>query len=540
MSSRAPNVLLIITDQQRADHLGCAGHPLLRTPHIDALAQRGTRATCFHAASTTCMSNRATLMTGRLPSLHGVVHNGINLSRDHATFVELLRAAGYATAMIGKSHLQSFGYDGPVRRRWTNDNGGQPPPPELIDARKRQRVGQGYGDEWTPDWRSGARSAVQTPYYGFDHVELATLHGDQVHGDYAAWLARRHPAPDTLRGRANALPDARYSAPQAWRTAMPEALYPSTWVGERAQAWLRQHAQRGSDAPPFFLKVSFPDPHHPFTPPGHFWDLYRPEDVALPPSFETPGDSQLIADVQRYTREGGSREGYGAFGVSPREGQEILALSFGMIALIDEQVGRITATLRELGLDDDTVIIFTSDHGDMMGDHGMVLKGAMHFSGLTRVPFIWRDTAAATAPATPAVLHLPCGTLDIAQTVLARCGLAPYNGMQGINLLPWLQNPQRPHHPAPERPGVIIESEPVVLPHGRTRRYRLRSLANQHWRLTISNLESLCELYDLRADPLEQHNLWHERPAERGELSARLLIELSELADRSPLPTAIA
>lgn len=539
MTSKRPNVLLIVTDQQRADHLGCAGHPLLRTPHIDALAAQGVRASRFHAASTTCMSNRATLMTGRLPSLHGVVHNGVDLSREHTTFVELLRAAGYATALIGKSHLQSFGYDGPLRRRWSSGDSGTPPPENLRDARKNTRSGHGYGNEWTPDWRSGARDRVDTPYYGFGHVELATFHGDQVDGDYARWLAERHPEPHTLRGRDNARPDARYSAPQAWRTAMPESLYPSTWVGERGEAWLREHARQAQDPTdpsdqPFFLQVSFPDPHHPFTPPGRFWDLYRPEDVALPASFHTPGDSRLVEDVLRYTRDGGSREGYGAFGVSERECREVLALTFGMIALIDEQVGRLMATLRELGLDKNTVVVFTSDHGDMMGDHGMVLKGAMHFDGLTRVPFIWRDPV---SPVSGTVADLPCGTLDIARTVLARCGLAPFNGMQGLDLLPWLENPDRPD---PERPGVIVESEPVVLPHGRTRRYRLRSLVNRDWRLTVSNLPELCELYDLREDPQERHNQWQARAAERGELCSRLLVELSEQADRSPLPTAIA
>lgn len=533
MTSSRPNVLLIVTDQQRADHLGCAGHPLLRTPDIDALARDGVRATRFYAASPVCMANRATLMTGRLPAQHGVVHNGINLSRDHTTFVELLRAAGYATALVGKSHLQSFGYDGPLRRGWTNVNGGTPPPPALLDARKRQRTGEGYGDEWTPDWRSGARTRVDTPYYGFDHVELATLHGDQVHGDYARWLEQRHPSPETLRGRTNAIADPRYGAPQAWRTAMPESLYPTTWVGERGCAWLRDHAKRAGKQP-FFIQVSFPDPHHPFTPPGRFWDMYRPEDVVLPDSFYAPGDSQLVRDVQRYTREGGSREGYGAFGVSQRECREIQALTFGMIALIDEQVGRLRQTLRELGLDNDTVVIFTSDHGDMMGDHGMVLKGAMHFDGLTRVPFIWRDPA---GNARGVVMDQPCGTVDMAQTILARCGLAPFNGMQGMNLLPWLCDPASA---PPARPGVIVESEPVILPHGRTRPYRLRSIVSRDWRLTVSNLRELCELYHLATDPHEQHNLWHERPAERAELCSQLLIEMSELADRSPLPSAIA
>lgn len=534
MTTRAPNVLMIVTDQQRADHLGCAGNSVLRTPHIDSLAQAGVRATRFHAASTTCMSNRATLMTGRLPSLHGVVHNGINLSRDHTTFVELLRAGGYATALIGKSHLQSFGYDGPARRRWVHANDGAEPPAALRDAHKNLRSGDDYLNEWTPDWRSGRRTHVTTPYYGFEHVELATFHGDQVDGDYARWLAQRHPDPARLRGRANALPSPGYSAPQAWRTAMPEELYPSAWIGERGCQWLREHV-RQAHGKPFFLNISFPDPHHPFTPPGRYWDLYRPEDMRLPQSFHEPGSSQLLKDVHRYSREGGSREGYGAYAVSERECQETMALTYGMVSMIDDQVGRLLQTLRELSLDEDTVILYTSDHGDMMGDHGIVLKGAMHFDGLTRVPFIWRD------PATPAgnqTVDTACGTADIAQTILARCGLAPYNGMQGANLLPLLAAPDANRQLS--RPGVMVESEPVVLPHGRTRRYRLRSLINADWRLTLSNLPELCELYDLRTDPLEQHNLWDVRLAERGQLCAQLLMELSEQADCSPLPTAIA
>ena len=529
-----PNILLIVTDQQRANHLGCAAHPLLQTPYIDSLAAAGVRATRFHAASTTCMSNRATLMTGRMPSLHGVIHNGINLSRDHVTFVDLFKAAGYETSLIGKSHFQAFGYDSPQRRQWTNTNGGTPPPEELIDASRTHRAEAGlYDNEWTPDWLQGRRHSVGLPYYGFDHVELATLHGDQVQGDYANWLNARHPGANALRGRENALPDSRYNAPQAWRTGLPENLYPSYWVGERACHWLDQYVER-SGSRPFLLKLSFPDPHHPFTPPGRFWDLYNPQKIELPSSFLSPGNSVFVSDVKRYTREGGSRDGYGAFNVSPRECQEILALTFGMISFVDQQVGRVLNHLKHLGLEQNTVIVFTSDHGDMMGDHGMVLKGAMHFDGLTRVPFIWRDPQSSVLGS---LMEYPASTLDIAQTLLDRCGLAPFNGMQGLSLLPWLTHPT---NRGPERPGVFVESEPVILPHGRTIRYRLRSLISSEWRITISNVAELCELYDLQSDPLEQHNVWNENTEMRANMCLQMLIASADQADRSPLPAAVA
>src|SRR5690606_11459367 len=126
-----------VTDQHRADHLGCYGNTIVRTPNIDALASRGRRFDRFYVASPVCMANRATMLTGRMPSLHGVRHNGIALSTDATTFVELLRNKGYRTGLIGKSHLQNFGHDAPNRRQWTNANGGEPPADNLKDASKR-------------------------------------------------------------------------------------------------------------------------------------------------------------------------------------------------------------------------------------------------------------------------------------------------------------------------------------------------------------------------------------------------------------------
>src|SRR5690606_34225300 len=147
-------------------------------------------------------------------------------SVDATTFVDLLRGAGYSTALIGKSHLQNFGHDAPNRRRWSNINGGEVPEATLLDASKRPRRGREYDNEWTPFWEQDADYRVQVPFYGFDHVELCTFHGDEVGGDYSRWLEARHPGSAALRGPENAIPDDRYSAPQAWRTRIPEELYP--------------------------------------------------------------------------------------------------------------------------------------------------------------------------------------------------------------------------------------------------------------------------------------------------------------------------
>ena len=108
-----PNFVLFITDQHRVDYLSCYGHPVLKTPHIDSIAAHGTCFDRFYVATPVCMPNRATLMTGRMPSVHGVRHNGIPLSLDATTFADMLRVSGYRTAMVGKSHLQNMTGDPP-------------------------------------------------------------------------------------------------------------------------------------------------------------------------------------------------------------------------------------------------------------------------------------------------------------------------------------------------------------------------------------------------------------------------------------------
>src|SRR4051812_28818999 len=166
-----PNFLLFITDQHRADFLGCYGHPVLRTPHIDSIAARGTAMDKFYVASPVCMPNRASLMTGRMPSAHGVRANGIPLSRDSVTFVDLLAAAGYRTALVGKSHLQNFTGAGPLFTPPSPAEDLRKPPANFAQARNVGLSGPRYDEENPKEWNAGKRS-VTTPFYGFQHVDL--------------------------------------------------------------------------------------------------------------------------------------------------------------------------------------------------------------------------------------------------------------------------------------------------------------------------------------------------------------------------------
>ena len=433
MATERPNFLFIITDQQCADHVGCYGNTVLETPQIDATAARGLAFDRFYVSCPICMRNRATLMTGRMPSVNGVMANGQPLPRDSSTFVDVLRAGGYRTALLGKSHLQNMVFHPIEDWNYPPRPGGTPPPPAFADAYRRDLDAEEYAFERSDLWRKDPNRVVATPYYGFETVRFANMHGDGVQGHYTGWLAARHNDPDSLRGRANALADDRFNAPQAWRTAMPEELYPTRYVEELTLDYLDDYA-KGERDDPFFIQCSFTDPHHPFTPPGRYWGMYDAADVAAPASLGArhssppPFQERLLAQLANGTAE---REKVAAFGVDAREARDIIALTYAMIAMIDDAIGRILARLEALGLARDTVVVFTSDHGDLMGDHGLMLKHCFHQEGLVRVPFIWADPDAPV----PARNELLAGTLDIAATILARAGLAPYHGMQGHDVV---------------------------------------------------------------------------------------------------------
>jgi arylsulfatase A-like enzyme len=527
-----PNFLLIMTDQQRADHLGCYGHRILRTPHIDTLAARGVAFDRFHVASPICMPNRATLMTGRMPSVHGVRHNGIPLSLGATTFAELMRVAGWRTAMVGKSHLQNMIDKPPVV-----PDGRDPAlqrPPAALDEAGVPPPGR-YDQEFGVRWRRDPGRTVDLPYYGFEQVDLAIEHGDQVDGHYSGWLAARTKDPDALRGPENALPAPGYGAPQVWRTRVPEALYPTSYVAEKTIERLEEFAR--TPERPFLLKCSFPDPHHPFTPPGRYFDLYRPDDMALPESWSfdrgrAPPHVQHLLDE----RDAGTRQANTPmpFACTEREAREATALTFGMITMIDDAVGRILARLTALGLADNTVVIFTSDHGDFMGDHQLLLKGPIHYDSITRVAFIWADPAGTGAGTRRAAL---AGTIDIAPTILARAGLAPFNGMQGRSLQPVIDGATDTF-----RNALLIEEEGQRVYMGFPRRVRMKSLVTERWRLSIYDDVAWGELYDLQEDPHALVNRWDDVGA-RDALRAvqdRMLREMIAVSETSPRPSALA
>ncbi|MEL6752282.1 MAG: sulfatase-like hydrolase/transferase, partial [Pseudomonadota bacterium] len=492
-----------------------------RRQRVNVRRAHGRRWERFYVANPICMPNRASIMTGRMSSLHGARHNGIPLSRDHTTFVDLLRDAGYRTGLIGKSHLQSF-TGLPATNRYKPDPERHTPSEPLRDAVKRNRHSPDYDLEVVPNWDRPLAERMGDDFYGFEHVEVAADHADAASGDYLLWARSKRADFDTLVGPENALPDNRIDAPQAWRTAVPEELYSTSWIAERAEAFLADRAAQEDE--PFFLQMSFPDPHHPFTPPGRYWDMYDPNDIPLPHSFGK-GDLPPLR-AMREAMENGSdpRDNQSPFAVTEEEARQLIALTYGSITMIDDAIGRVLAQLETSGLADDTVVIFTTDHGDYMGDHGLMLKLLLHYQGTIRVPFIWSDPADATVGATIDAL---ASSIDIASTILAHAGIQPFNGIQGRDLL---------GAEAPD--AIIVEEDSQRSMTGFERMQRVRTLVTDRYRMSLRQNENWDELYDLQEDPHELDNRYDD-PAMadvRHVLTERMVRRMIELQDRSPLP----
>jgi arylsulfatase A-like enzyme len=526
-ASKRPNFLFFITDQHRADHLGCYGNTAIRTPNIDALAARGFVADEFHVATPICMPNRASLMTGRMPSRHGVRHNGIELSLDERTLPQALMEAGYTTSHIGKSHLQNIETKPPqIPREGT--------PKRAHEARRGD--GGRHGQEVWKTWEDDPTWEIETPFYGFQTVDLAIHHSDDEFGHWRRWIRQQLPNADQLIGPENAIPTPDYALSkcrQAWRTRVPEECYPTAWIADCAIKRLREHAKGGK---PFFMHASFPDPHHPFTPPGKYWDMVRPEDVEAPASFHAP--HRNIAPHLRWLydrRADGTavKNTQSLFACSEREAREAIALNYGSVAFIDHSIGRVLNELRALGLEQDTIVIFTADHADFMGDHQLLLKGPLHYRGLTRVPFVWTDPAQSAARRSKALLQ----TIDIAPTILERAGVEPWNGIQGRSLVGVTAGKTER-----VRETLLIEEEGQRFYMGFPDRIRMRSLQDGRHRLSVYDGVPFGELYDWVNDPHEINNLWDEADARpiRAEMTEKLARSMIAMAETSPYPTRIA
>lgn len=519
MADRRPNILVFITDQQRYDHLGCTGNQMLRTPNVDSIADRGVQFQRHYVSNPVCQPARATLLTGRTPRGHGVRTNGIPLNPDVPTITQALLDAGYQTHSSGKLHLQNFFTPSGLTPDLPND---QIDPQTDMERRDL--------------WCAGRITKLPSPYYGFKSTDYLGFHGNGTFGEYLNWLTDEHPSAVPLLSPDNPrVPPT--GAEQSWKSALPAELHYTSWTADRAIEFLHNRQQ---DEDPFFLWCSFSDPHHPYGPPAPYDSLYDPATVPMPVRRESELDDLAPFFRQIYENDLQVSGRGTATRVSDEHIREIIAHTYGMVALIDDNVGKVMAALEQENLREHTIVVFMSDHGDMLGDHWLLNKGPFHFEGLIHVPLIWSWPGhfAEGAKIDTLVSHL-----DFAPTVLDVCGVKIPEGR-----VP--PEPEAPSAPPPwpghsltpilyatgalDRDAVVVENDEDYLG------LRLRTLVTDRWKVTIYAGQSFGELFDLVDDPGEVRNRWDDPDYRnvRDELCLRLLDEL--VLTESALPRRLA
>ncbi|MEO8204279.1 MAG: sulfatase-like hydrolase/transferase [Betaproteobacteria bacterium] len=506
--TKRPNILLITSDQHRADCFGLQ-NPAVRTPHLDRLAQSGTRFSACITPNLVCQPSRASILTGQLPLTHGVWDNGVDLDPrvGEKGFAGTLAQSGYDTLYLGKAHFATKATFQPTGT------------PECM------RSGAKYGDAW------------RGPYMGFEHVELIVLgHMNNPMplerppvGHYERWLLSRGDEESMIALCTAATGPDTGGAAQTWHSALPGAWHSSSWLGDRTVSWLEER----DSSKPFCAWVSFPDPHQPFDCPVPWSLLHDPKDMPLPATrgedpFLRPwwykatleGTPQLADAEFRHLRAKVSR--------MPRQTDAQLAQMtanyYGMISLIDHNVGRILSKLADLGLEEDTLVVFTTDHGEMLGNHGLYLKGPWPLEDLLRVNMI----AAGPGVASGRVVDEPVSTLDLAATFCAMAGVEPALPQQGRSLATLLGGGEETRNAAwsewhvhPSRCGVALQ---------------LRTVRTKTHKATFELGSGGGELYDLVNDPAETvnrfgdpayavvqkrlHDLMRERPGKVAEILA--------------------
>lgn len=219
--------------------------------------------------------------------------------------------------------------------------------------------------------------------------------------------------------------------------------------------------------------------------------------------------------------------------VTEDEARETTALAYGAISMIDDQVGVVLRTLHDEGLAENTVVVFMADHGEYMGDYGIMLKGPIHSRNMIRIPFIWADPQNSGVSATSAL----GSAVDLSASVLERAGLLPYHGLQGESLLPVIQR-QRERH----RAEVLVEDDREVIYLGFEEPQRVRTLVTDDFRMSLFRPLGYSELYDLNDDPHEITNVWDDAnyADARRSLTERMVGAMADLQDWCPMPTGRA
>lgn len=428
-----PNILFLMTDQQRGDCIGAEGHPAVLTPNLDRIASEGARFRHAYSSTPSCTPARACILTGQSPWHHGMLGYSRVAQEYPHEMPRMLRDAGYFTCAIGKNHFHP-----------------------------------------------------QRSPHGYEQVlldESGRSHSVDFRSDYRSWFWNQEPNLD---------PDATgigWNDCLAGEYALPERLHPTAWTGDTAVRFLKTY----SDPKPFLLKVSFARPHSPYDPPARYMREFRGADIP----------SAAVGDwAEPYRPRSGARPSlwHGDLGAAQvrhsRQGY------YGSIRFIDDQIGRILEALHERGLYENTLILFVSDHGDMLGDHHHWRK-CYAYEASARVPMLVRWPTGLVSAARGQVREEVAELRDIMPTFLQAAGIDVPDSVDGSSLLEPVSG-----QASTWREYLDLEHNTCYSP-----RNHWNAMTDGKWKYIYHALDGREQLFDLGSDPHERRDLAGETSA---------------------------
>jgi arylsulfatase len=444
-----PNILWICTDQQRYDTLGCYGNEYVRTPNIDRLSKNGVQFNYCYSQNPLCTPSRASFLTGRYPRTTRCRQNGQSIPEDEVLVTKVLAENGYTCGLAGKLHISACH-------------------PKLGNKLER-RIEDGY-------------SAF--------HWSHAPEHPND-YNEYRNWLKQKGV-------EYQAVP---FQGSKHVQVSVPKEFHQTTWCTEKAINFIEQQAEAEN---PWLFSVNIFDPHHPFNPPEESLERYLDKLDEIPLPNYTSGELEQKTVFQNTDHQGAHANSnfYPFTEMDEADHRLLKAAYWAMIDLIDEQVGRILETLESTGQLENTIVIFMSDHGEMLGDHGIYLKGPYFYEEAIRVPLIVSFPGVIQKDYKSEML---VELLDLAPTLLDAAGIKQLSSMQGKSLWSLLcgKSDKNKH-----RENVYCEFYHSSVHHQNPKAYATMIRDERYKLIAYHGLQS-GELYDLEIDPNESHNQWN-------------------------------
>lgn len=490
-----PNILFIMVDQLGAASLSAYGGPVASTPTLERLATTGVRFTRAYASVAVCAPNRATILTGRSAQAHGLTANNLELDLRTPTYAQALRTVGYRLGGFGKFHQTSMAL----------------PLPKTMNV-------LGF-DESVP---------TEDPRLGPWLEWVADTHPEQ----YEAALATCWPMPYLSEHERERWQRARDEHIEPLRRASPWPLmYPSplppevqqtTWITDLSLDFMRRHLDEHPEKP-FLCHLSYVDPHDPYDPPEPYASMFPPESMPEPlPARWLERAPEALLKKRRFA-------GFERIADDREALRQLQAYYHGSLRFIDDQLARLERFLDERGLRENTIVVFTSDHGEMLGDHGLITKGVAHYDKGVRCPLIVNGPLLTPGQVNDRLL---C-SLDFFPTFCDWAGLERRPLLEGKSFAAACRGDE-----SEGWDSVTVESDhcPDVHPSVRS------VLTEDGWRLTVFDEDGgYGEMFDLTNDPLEARNLyfdpaWMDKKVALLERHARAYTRAAQVQQQRNLP----